>query len=180
MDFREVTEFIKDFMGYIIFVVIIILIFTFIIGFHPIAGNSMVPTLEEGSIVLVSKFHPNIIDIKRGHIVIVKKDHKSFIKRVIGLPGEYIEVKDNKLYINNKEYSEPYLEEGIENKSFKLEDICDIDECINNVIPKDKYLVLGDNRENSEDSRDFGLITKKEIKGVAFFNIWPLSRFGKV
>ena len=82
MDFREITEFFRDFIGYIILLVVIIVIFTFVIAFHPIAGNSMVPTLEEGSIVLVSKFHPNIIDIKRGHIVIVKKDHKSFIKTI--------------------------------------------------------------------------------------------------
>ena len=158
MDFREITEFIKDFMGYIILFLVIIIIFTFVIAFHPIAGNSMVPTLEEGNIVLVSKFHPNLINVKRGQIVIVKTNHKSYIKRVIGLPGENVEVKDNKLYINGIEYEEPYLENDIKNN----------------------YLVLGDNREDSTDSRNFGLISKKEIKGVAIFKIWPLNNLGKI
>ena len=179
MDFREITEFFKDFMGYIIFILVLIIIFTFIIGFHPIAGNSMVPNLEEGDVLLVSKLHPNLIDVKRKQIVVIKKDHKSYIKRIIGLPSENVYVKDNKLYINDKEYTESYLDKDIENRDFTFEEICDIDECPNGVIPKDMYLVLGDNRENSEDSRSFGLISKKEIKGLAFFGIWPLNSIGK-
>jgi len=180
MDFREITEFIRDFMGYIIFILVLIIIFTFVIGFNPIAGNSMVPSLEEGEVLLVSKFHPNLIDVKREDIVIIKKGHKSYIKRVIGLPDETVYVKDNELYINDKVYNEPYLEDDIVNEDFSFTDICSIDKCPDNKIPKDMYLVLGDNRENSEDSRDFGLISKEEIKGVGIFKIWPLNRFGKI
>lgn len=175
MDFREVTEFIKDFFGYIVLFLVIVFLFTFVVAFHPIAGNSMVPNLDEGSIVLVSKFHPHLIKVKREQIVIVKTEHKSYIKRVIGLPGEKVEVKDNKLYINEKEYKEEYIPSDIVTDDFSFEDICDAKECPNGKIPKDKYLVLGDNREDSTDSRNFGLISKDEIKGVAIFKIWPIN-----
>lgn len=180
MDFREVTEFIKDFFGYIVLFIVIVLFFAFVVAFHPIAGNSMVPTLEEGNIVLVSKFHPNLIKVKREQIVIIKKEHKSYIKRVIGLPGEKVEVKDNKLYIDGKEYKEDYIPNDVITIDFNFADICDTKECPKGVIPKDMYLVLGDNREDSTDSRNFGLISKDEIKGVAIFNIWPLNNIQKI
>lgn len=180
MDFREVTEFIKDFFGYIVLVVLTILIFTFVIAFHPIAGNSMIPNLEEGDVVLISKLHPDLINVKRNQIITLKKNHKSYIKRVIGLPGEVVQVKDNVLYIDGKVYEEEYISSDIVTEDFSFEDICSASVCPNGKIPKDMYLVLGDNREDSEDSRDFGLVSKKEIKGVVIFRIFPINRFKKI
>ena len=92
MDFREITEFFRDFMGYIIAFVIIVLIFTFVVAFHPVAGNSMTPTLSEGDVVMVSNFSHKLFSLKRNEIIILKSSNeKTYIKRIIGLPGEKVD-----------------------------------------------------------------------------------------
>lgn len=142
----------------------------------------MTPTLEEGNITAVSKFSKAIFGIKRNQVVIVKKDSKTYIKRVIGLPGENVSFLNNKLYIDDKLYKEEFLNENIKTNNFLFEDICDINKCPESKIPKDQYLVLGDNREESMDSRDhtFGLVKKEEIEGVVIFNIWPIRSIKKI
>ena len=131
----------------------------------------MNPTMKQNDIVLVNKLITNVKDIQRNDVLIINQDEKHMIKRVVGLPGEYIEYKDNYLYVNNIKYKEAFIE-GINTKDFKLEDL------IGNYkkIPKDMYLVLGDNRENSLDSRDYGLIKKENIIGKAWIRIWPLNK----
>ena len=109
MDLRDIKEFFRDFMGYIITFAVIVFIFTFVIAFHPIAGNSMTPNLEEGNIVAVNKFYHNLFDMKRNQIVIVKKESKTYIKRIVGLPGERISFKNNVLYVNDQGYKENFL-----------------------------------------------------------------------
>ena len=91
------------------------------------------------------------------------------IKRVVGLPGDYIEYKDNYLYVNGEKYKEPFIN-NVETEDFSLKDLG------YDKIPDDMYLVLGDNRENSLDSRSYGLIKKKQIIGKAFFKIWPIGK----
>lgn len=181
MDLRDIKEFFRDFMGYIVTFVIIIFIFTFIVSFHPIAGNSMVPSLEEGNIIMVSKFTHRFFDIKRNKIVILKKDGKTYVKRVVGLPGENIKFVDNVLYIDGKGYNESFLG-NVTTDDFDLKNICDIEMCPDEKIPSDYYFVLGDNRNNSKDSRsvDFGLVHIDEIQGVGVFNIWPVNNIGKI
>ena len=113
---------------------------------------------------------------KRGDIVSLNyADTKYLIKRVIGLPGEYVEIKDNKVYIGDKILKEYYLKD-VEMKDFTLNDLG------YDVIPKDKYLVLGDNRGNSLDSRDkkVGLIDRKDIVGKVKLRIWPLNKMGVI
>ena len=166
MDFREITEFIKDMSKYIIIVVVMLLLVIFVVTFHQVIGPSMTPTVKEGSVVLVNKFIYNIRDIKRNEIIILKHDEKFMIKRVIGLPGEKIEYKDNILYINGKKVNEKFLKKGIKTEDYDT-----------GVIPKNKYFVLGDNRENSEDGNDYGLISKKDIVGKAWIILWPLNEF---
>ena len=182
MDLREVTEFFRDFAGYIITIGVILFVFVFIVAIQPVAGNSMHPTLEDTELTLVSRFAYKISKPKRNEIVILKKDKKSYVKRIIGLPGEKVEYLKNKLYINDEPFKELFLEEGIVTSGFTLDDICKENECPDGVIPKDKYLVLGDNRPESDDSRNksFGLVDKSELKGKVFFRIWPLGKFGKV
>lgn len=181
MDLRDIKEFFNDFMGYIITGVIIIVIFTFVISFHPIAGNSMTPSLEEGDIVVVNKFYQNFFDFKQFQIVIVKKDSKTYIKRIIGLPGENVSYTNNLLTIDGKHYKEPFLGD-VTTDDFDLSNICDVDECPDGVIPEDYYLVLGDNRNDSNDSRNkkFGLVHKDEIKGLVIFRMWPINNLGKI
>lgn len=95
----------------------------------------------------------------------------SFIKRVIGLPGDHIEIKDGKVYVNDEELKEQYLDPGTITQSE--------DGCFTDVIVPDGYVyVLGDNREVSADSRKFGCIPIDKIEGKAVFRFWPLNKMG--
>jgi len=181
MDLRDIKEFCRDCFGYFVTFVIIVLFFTFIIAFHPVAGNSMTPTLEEGDITVVSKFYHHLFDIKRNQIAIVKKESKTYIKRVVGLPGEYIYYLDDSLYVNGNKQEETFLN-NVHTNGFTLEDVCDETMCPNGVIPDDYYLVLGDNRTDSIDSRDseFGLVNKKEIQGIVLFRMWPVNNMKRL
>lgn len=182
MDLREIKEFFRDCTIYLITIGITAFILIFVISFQPIAGNSMYPTLEEGNVVAVSRFSYNFIKIKRNDIVFVKVNGKSYVKRVIGLPGEDIKFLKNVLYIDGDPYDESFLGDDVSTSGFTLDDVCKEGECPDGVIPEGKYLVLGDNRPESEDSRTstFGLVEKSQIKGRIFFRIWPFSSVGKV
>lgn len=105
---------------------------------------------------------------------IENKTNVRLVKRVIGVPGDEVDIKDGKVYINGKMLDEPY----VKGETFQREQ----SELIFplKAIPKGKYLVLGDNREVSKDSRTFGLIERCQIEGKAVFRFWPLNKFGRV
>lgn len=96
------NKFIKDLIPYIIIIIIVVLIRTFIVTPAIVVGDSMVPTLKEGQILLLNKYTYRFNDIKRNDIIVIKVGKSEIIKRVIGLPGETIEYKDNILYINGR------------------------------------------------------------------------------
>ena len=171
MDFRDIKEFLKDSLWFIVIVVIVLLVNIYIISFQQVVGPSMQDNLYSGDIVILNKILFKFRDIKRCDVVSFEYDSKNLVKRVIGLPGEYIEYKDNYLYINGQRYVEDYLDKDVKTKDFKLEDL----EGNYTKIPDDMYLVLGDNRSDSMDSREFGLINKKDIKGKVSIRIWPLN-----
>ena len=127
----------------------------------------MVPTLEENQILLLNKLDYKLSDIERYDIVVIKVGKSEIIKRVIGLPGENIEYKNNTLYINGHEEKTDY---NFDTDDFTLKSICNCDK-----IPQDKYLVLGDNRLVSSDSRIMGLIDKEDILGSTTISIWPIK-----
>ena len=173
MDFREITEFFKDTLKYIIVIVVVLVIVLYVVTLQQVVGPSMQPTLNEGDVLILNKFQYHIFDVKRNDVIALKYDgSKYLIKRVIGLPGESIYYKDNILYINGNPYKENIVE-GLVTEDFDLKDIG------YDVIPEDMYLVLGDNRGNSLDSRskEVGLIKKEDIIGKVFIRIWPLSGF---
>ena len=176
MDFLTIKEFIKDVFKYALVILGVLLIVIYIVTLEQVVGPSMSPTLKDGDIVILNKFSYKFNDIKRGDIVSLNyADTKYLIKRVIGIPGEYVEIKDNKVYIGDKILKEYYLKD-VEMKDFTLNDLG------YDIIPKDKYLVLGDNRGNSLDSRDqkVGLIDKKDIVGKVKLRIWPLNKIGVI
>ncbi len=178
-DFRGFTEFIKDTFGYIITFIVIALIFTFVVAVAPVAGNSMSPTLNDGDMVIVSRCSYLFTDIKRNEIVIFKDSNKKkYVKRVIGLPGERIDYLNGYLHINGETYEENLI--NAETNNFMFEDICPEYNCPASVIPENHYLVLGDNRGESQDSRDpiIGLVSKNKIMGKIVFRILPFSDFG--
>lgn len=171
MDWLSIKEFFKDSLKYIILIIILLFIITYVFSITQVVGTSMSPTLKDGDIVLVNKFKYHFMKIERGDIVSLKyADTKYLIKRVIGLPGENVTITHNKLYINNQPYNEYYLSDDLVYDDFKLSDLGVA------TIPEDMYLVLGDNRENSLDSRKIGLIRKNDINGKISFRFWPVNQ----
>lgn len=171
MDWLSIREFIIDFVKLIIVIIIILFLMIYVVSVTQVVGNSMNSTLENGDVLILNKFKYRFTDIKRGDIISLEYDDtKYLIKRVIGLPGDSISIRDNTLYINGELYVENYLNEGLEYDDFELSSLG------YTTIPDNMYLVLGDNREDSLDSREIGLIKKENIIGKVSFRIWPLNK----
>ncbi len=173
MDWLEIKEFIKDTLKYIIIIIVILIVAIYIIGLQQVVGSSMSPNLKSNDILILDKISYRLKDIKRGDIVsLYYADSKYLIKRVIGLPGEYLEFKDNNLYIDGNLIKEDYLNDDVVTDDFSISELG------YDKIPSDMYLVLGDNRSDSLDSRDpkVGLIKRKDIIGKVRFRIWPLNK----
>jgi len=149
--------------------------------FSPIVvdGPSMLPTLHDQDKMIVNKFIYRINEPERFDIVIFHAtNQKDFIKRVIGLPGEHVEMEDGILYIDGQEVSEPFFEESEEGFDYPLTRDFSLEEIPGGYekIPEDYVLVLGDNRNNSTDSRAIGLVSVDEIVGKANLIFWPYKR----
>jgi signal peptidase I len=145
----------------------VILINVFFFQNFWIPTGSMEPTLECGDTIIVNKCCYWRGTPGRGDIVVFNYPedvHKCYIKRVIGLPGEKVEIKNNTVYINGQAISESYVKE----KEFA--DYSSVK------VPDGHYFVLGDNRNNSEDSRAWGFLPKKNLVGKAVFRFWPVRR----
>ncbi len=172
MDLRDIKEFLKDAFKYIVTAIVVIFIFLYVVTIQQVIGPSMSPTLSNKDIVVLNKMHYRFFKVKRFDIVALEyEDTKYLIKRVIGLPGEKVEYKNNELYVNNKILKEEFLKEGIKTDDFSIKDL-HVES-----IPKDMYLVLGDNRENSMDSREIGFVLKKDILGKVIVKFWPITEF---
>ena len=165
---------IKDISSYVIVILIVIIIRVFIFDPVRVDGPSMDTTLANGQILILDKMSYRKKDIKRFDIVVIKLDSKKIIKRVIGLPNEVVEVKDNTIYVNGKEINDPYA--STDTDDFDMGKIGLIK------IPGDSYLVMGDNREVSLDSRyaEVGTIKRDKILGKATLRVWPFTKIGKV
>ncbi|WP_409274517.1 signal peptidase I [Neobacillus sp. SCS-31] len=148
---------------------------TFLLTPIEVEGASMEPTLQTHERMIVTK----IGELKRFDIVVFHaNEREDYIKRIIGLPGDRIEYKDDKLYVNGKAYDEPYLDEfkkeiagGTLTDSFKLEETA-VGESI---VPKGHLFVLGDNRRYSKDSRHIGAIPVEDVVGTTKVVYWPLN-----
>lgn len=144
---------------------------TFVFQMALVNQISMEPTLHEGQMLIISKINYLVGEPQRGEIIVLKDnvENKLLIKRVIGLPGENIDLRNGKVFINDKELSPDYTKAPTypyTQESWK--------------IPQGEYFVLGDNREHSRDSRaeNVGLIDRKNIVGRAVFRLWPFNKLG--
>ena len=164
------NEKLKELLPYIIIIFVVIFIKAFIVTPIKVNGESMMPTLHEKDIMILNKTAYYFNDPKRFDIVVIDLPDEYIIKRVIGLPEEEIEYKDNKLYVNGKVVKENIR--NLQTKDFNIESLGSVK------VPKDSYLVLGDNRNNSYDSRELGFIPKDKIIGKTSLTILPISRFG--
>ncbi len=156
---------IKEVIPYIVIVVVVVLIRTFIITPVRVDGDSMKNTLKNGDILLLYK----LSSIDRFDIIVLdeEKDNEKIIKRVIGLPGETVAIKKGKIYINDKVIDDEYAY-GQTSDYNKV------------TLRDDEYFILGDNRLISKDSRYFGPIKDNEIKGKIVFRLFPFTKIGTV
>lgn len=174
------NKFIKELIPYVVIVIVVIIIRSFIITPVIVRGDSMDETLHDGEVLLLSKISYRLEEIKRYDVVVIKDvDDDYIIKRVIGLPGDRAEYKNDKLYLNGKRIKKSFTDD--ETEDFTLEDVCEIndDDCSDG-IPDGKYLVLGDNRDVSADSRIKGLIDREQITGKTVVRLWPLNKISLV
>ena len=166
----------------IVALVIATIVRVFVLQQFYISGPSMETTLFQDNRVLVSKLSYRLFGIDRGDVVVfdrVTKDgdtvqHDDLIKRVIGLPGEKIEIKSCVVFIDDRPLLEPYLDDFDLGQSAP-EDRCRIPVMEPQVVPPGDVFVMGDNRPQSFDSRMFGPIDESLIVGRAFVVVWPLS-----
>lgn len=158
-------KFVKEYVPYIVIIILVLLIKRYVVTPIRVNGPSMLPTLKDKDIMILNEVSYRTQGLKRFDIVVLDYKGEKLIKRVIGLPGEKIEYKDNKLYVNGKVLKE----------DFSHADTEDFDEI---KVEKDRYFVLGDNRVNSTDSRIIGTVSIKDIRGTTKLTIFPFGRFG--
>lgn len=164
-DKKWYIEWIKSF---VIAILLAFLVKSFVVEATKVSGTSMNNTLNDGDRLIISKITMKFRELKRGDIVVMKYDEKSyFIKRVIGLPGDNIQILDGKVYINGELFKEDYINGEYTETGSDSEWI----------IGKDEYFLMGDNRlpGKSRDSREFGLVNINRIKGVAVFRFYPFG-----
>ncbi len=149
---------------------------TFIAEARYIPSGSMLPTLQINDRLIIDKISYDFSNPKRGDIVVfnptktleAENFHEAFIKRVIGLPGDKVKVKNGKVYVNNLPIKENYLEARPDYQWGPV------------VVPVNSYLVLGDNRNDSYDSHYWGFVPRQNIIGKAMFRFWPFNRIGDI
>ena len=142
-----------------------------------VSGASMYPTLHNADRMILSK----VGDIHRFDVVILKApdENVEYIKRVIGMPGDTVEMKSGVLYINGKKVDQPFINtEALAKQTVFIDDFTLESLTGEAKVPEGKYFVLGDNRGVSKDSRMIGFIDRSAIEGKAVFTIWPFGRIG--
>lgn len=147
-----------------------LLLKTFVIGNFWIPSESMVPTLLVGDRVIVWKFEYLLRKPRRGDVIVFKypRDTKvDYVKRLIGLPGDEVEITNGVVSVNGEQMNEPYVVFH-DTYNFKT------------TVPEHAFLALGDNRPNSSDSRFWGFVPAKNVYGPVSFRYWPLNRIGLV
>ena len=138
-----------------------------------VEGTSMEPELNDQERIFINKFVYRIGEIQRDDIVVFhypRDPSKSYIKRVIALPGDTIRIDTGRVYVNNELVDEPYVPSQFEDHSYYPE----------MTIPPLSYFLLGDHRSSSSDSRDFGPVDERFIYGKAVFGYWPVDKVGKL
>ena len=173
-------EIIKELAGWLLYIVLIIAFTWFVVTFvgqrTEVSGSSMETTLSDKDQLIVDKMTYRFRDPKRYDIVVFPyqyQDNTYYIKRIIGLPGETVQILSGMVYIDWMRLDEHYGNEIMENPGIAEEPL---------TLGEDEYFVLGDNRNNSSDSRasDAGLIHRKDLIGRAWIRVWPLSQIGVI
>jgi signal peptidase I len=154
-----------------------LLVRAFVVQQFAVEGQSMLSTLNDGDRVLVNRLSYRLHDPRRGDVVVLQRfeggaDERDLIKRVIGLPGEQVEVRSCVVYIDDVPLEEPYIDAAIQQRDGCGEDQSPV------MVPDDSVFVLGDHRGKSSDSRVFGAVPYDLLIGRAFVIIWPVGDWG--
>jgi len=174
---KAIINFVMDILESITFVgSIFIVIYLFIMMPNQVKGVSMEPTFQSGDYILTSRITYKLRPIERGDVVVFKSPKNpdlEYIKRVIGLPGDKIVIKNGQVFVNDNLLNETYvssptnlLENGFVKENQPV------------IVPENHVFVMGDNRSQSSDSRDFGPITISSIQGVVFYRYFPPQKVG--
>ena len=170
----SVKEVLTDLLEvFIISTVVFIIVYLYVGQLLEVTGESMDPTFVDKEQIIAEKISIKFKELERGEIVIFKHpeyNNKLIIKRIVGLPGEEVTITRGDVYINGQLLDESYL-----GNSVKTKPSSEISEGEKYIIPENEYVLLGDNRENSNDSRDWGTLSKDLITGRAFLVYYPLS-----
>ena len=162
---KKLLELIKKEKKFITIVIIIIILKIFVFNFILVKGDSMNPKYKNNDFMFLNKIIYSFKPIRRGEVIVLKYRNNDLIKRVIGLPNDKIKVENGKLYINNKEVKENYINSYTASYDFDEINLKD-----------NEYFLMGDNRYNYYDSRNFGTITKNNIIGRVEFRIFPFDK----
>ena len=171
---------VKEVSAWLIYILVIIVISYLVITFvgqrTQVSGSSMETTLSDGDQLIVDKISYRFRDPNRYDIVVFPYQYEKntyYIKRIIGLPGETVQIVDGYVYIDGQKLDEHYGNEVMENPGLAADPV---------VLGDDEYFVLGDNRNNSQDSRaaNVGVIHRDDLLGRAWIRIWPFNKFGVI
>jgi signal peptidase I len=150
---------------------IYVLVRSFLFENYRVVGRSMVPTLENDQYLAVNKLGYRLHEPQRGDIIVFrdpKSDDRKLIKRVIGLPDEVVEIRDGQVLVEGQPLREPYIEAPPRYSMAPT------------LIPEDQYFVMGDNRNNSSDSHNWGALPQDMIVGKAWVSYWPPALWGVI
>lgn len=180
----SIGGFILEFVQSIVLALsVFVLVYLFVAQPNEVKGNSMLPNFVNGEYLLTDKLSYQFGEPKRGDVVVFKapagepcaEDECEYIKRVIGIPGDRVMVREGKVYLNGNLLDEFFLPDD-----FRTSGGAYSREGAELVVPTGQYLCFGDNRSHSRDGREFGPIKKEDIVGRAFFKYWPVSAVGIV
>jgi signal peptidase I len=167
----------RELLSTLIFIVAVYALAEMSIPRSNIDGPSMQPNLYAGQYLIISRLDYLFGDPQRGDVAVFQKpgsdaDEPRLIKRVIGIPGDTIEIRDTQVYVNGQRQDEPYF----------VNRPCDPSKCPDKswTLAPNEYFLMGDNRNNSNDSRGFGPVTRSAIVGKAVWRYLPLSEFGAI
>ncbi|MGE5398205.1 MAG: signal peptidase I [Chitinophagales bacterium] len=170
---KQLREFLRDTVSIIVAALILaVIIRTFVIEGRVVPSESMYPTIQIGDRLMVNKFIYRFKEPQRGDIIVFNppayiKSEYDFVKRIVGLPGEKVEVKEGKVFINDQPLNEPYLSEPL---NYEFGPV---------VVPDNDLFVMGDNRNNSYDSHLWDQwLSSDRVIGKAFVLYWPVNHVG--
>jgi signal peptidase I len=172
------THIIEFIQTLVVFLAIGSVIYLFAVQPHKVSGCSMCPNFQTGNFILTDKITYRFSPPQRGDIIVFKNPRdpsQDFIKRIMGIPGDKVSIRDGRVYLNGQSLKEPYLDPSLITSPGAF-----LNENQEVQVKPDTYLVFGDNRPGSSDSREWGYLPKENIIGKAFFRYWPKEVIGLI